>query len=336
MTFVLGVDGGNSKTLAVLADEHGEIHGVGRSGSGSHQSSPGLEGAMHQIRIAVAGALKGTGCDVGNIVGAYYCLAGADLPEDFALLRPALEKLGLSQPTELNNDSIAALRSGTNNPNAVVVILGAGTNGAGRNASGQEIRLPALGWISGDWGGGAELARESIRAVARAWDGRGPPTALTPIVLEALDVPDAEQMIRALYLQQRDWDRILAIPPRVFEAAESGDAVARDLIVRSGVEVACTATTLLRRLDLLENDADVVLGGSVFRGTGPLLLDTIREHIYPIGPKARIVRPDIEPVLGSLFLAMDMVGLLVDEDTRARAKRSYERLVGSKVEERAL
>lgn len=333
MTYILGVDGGASKTLAVLADETGEIHGVGRAGNGNHQGPAGLAGAMTEIRTAIdravdaAGPLRGVQTpERTEIDGAYFCLAGADLPEDFTLLRPALAELHPAKRIDLHNDSIAALRSGSDNPNAVTVIVGSGTNAAGRNARGEEVRLAALGWYSGDQGGGGDLARDAVWSVARAQDGRGERTALEPLVLGALGVADANEMIRRFYLEGVSHGEVLALAPLVFKAANQGDTVARDLIIWQAREVAVTATALLRRLELLQTAADVVLGGSIFKGEGSLLMDTIWQELGESAPLARIVRPEVEPVIGALFCGMDMLDLPVNEAVRARVKEGFDRL----------
>src|SRR4029450_8866388 len=106
-------------------------------------------------------------------------LGGADLPEDFAMLQPALAHLNLGARVDLRNDTQVALRAGTHESWGVVLICGTGFNGAWRAPDGREIGFPGLGWISGDWGGAGTLAIEMVRLVMREDDGRGPPTALT-------------------------------------------------------------------------------------------------------------------------------------------------------------
>ncbi len=325
MRYILGVDGGASKTLAVLADETGEVHGVGRAGNGNHQGPAGLAGALTEIRTAIDQAQNTAGGI--EIDAAYFCLAGADLPEDFTLLRPVLEEQHFARQIDLHNDSIAALRSGSDNPNAVTVIVGSGTNAAGRNARGEEIRLAALGWYSGDQGGGGDIARKAVWSVARAQDGRGQRTALEALVLGALGVADADAMIRRFYLEGISDGEVRALAPLVFKAANAGDPVARDIVIGQAQEVAVTATALLRRLDLLETEADVVLGGSIFKGEGNLLMDTIRRELGKSAPLARIVRPEVEPVIGALFCGMDMLAIPVNGTVRATVKQSFDRLM---------
>jgi N-acetylglucosamine kinase-like BadF-type ATPase len=332
MTYILGVDGGGSKTLAVVADETGEVHGIGRTGSANHQVL-GLDRALEQVRLAVTQAYAMAGIRLEEVDVAAYCIAGADLPEDFDLLRPALAELQLAHRCRLENDIVASLRSGSDSLDVVVVGWGSGVNAFGRNAAGQEIRLPALGWISGDWGGGGDLGREAIFLVVRGDDGRGRRTALREPVLEAFGVGDVDALVRKLYFRQGERVPTHRLAPLVFAAANAGDAVARDLVERAGIEIADTALALLRRLGILDLPAVVVLAGSIFKAEAPLLIDTVRSRLHALAPRARLVRPEVEPVLGALFCGFDMVGREVHGAVRARAKASYEQLASRAVEE---
>lgn len=330
MRRILGVDGGGSKTLAVVADERGRILGIGRAGGSNHQAV-GMEEAMRRVEQAARQAMGRGG--VAAVDAAAFALSGADLPEDFALLTPALEALDLAPHISLDNDSVAILRSGADNPNRVAVGWGSGTNGVARNAAGAEFRLPALGWISGDWGGGGQLATEAVSLTARAWDRRGEPTMLADLVLEVFDVPDGEGLIALLHTGQAPNGVTLAqdeirrrlhlLPPLVFRAAAAGDQPAARLVDRSAEEVTRTALALLGKVGLTDEPADVVLGGSVFKAEGDMLTRAVRALLTARAPRARVVRPDVEPVVGAMFIALDMLGVTVNDEVRARARESY-------------
>ncbi|HEU5086603.1 MAG TPA: BadF/BadG/BcrA/BcrD ATPase family protein, partial [Roseiflexaceae bacterium] len=153
MTIYLGVDGGGSKTFALAADARGQVLGFGQGGRANHQSV-GLTPALREVELACRQAL-------GTLSAAFasFCLSGADLPSDFALLRPALQALDVATLFDLRNDTWAALRAGSSRPWGVVVICGSGINAAIRSVDGREFVLPSLGAISGDWGGGGDMAR---------------------------------------------------------------------------------------------------------------------------------------------------------------------------------
>lgn len=327
--YVLGLDGGASKTHALVVNEIGEVLGFGQAGASNHQVH-GLEPAMGEVQRAVKSALDGAGILPSDIELGCFCLAGADLPEDYIMLQRAVQSLNLARSVLIKNDTLAALRSGTTRSWGVVVICGTGFNAAGRSPGGEEIVFPGLGPISGDWGGGGTLSEEMIRAVMRAWDGRGKPTLLTALVLRALEVDSVEKLLALLYHEQIDPQDLLDLVPLLFEAGESGDQVAQELIVRMGTEVAVAANALIRRLSLAEEDVEVVLGGSVFKGKGDLMLNTVTRLVHDEAPKARIVRPQHEPVVGAVLLALEAAGAEIDDALYQLLKETWHSVNRSK------
>jgi N-acetylglucosamine kinase-like BadF-type ATPase len=310
--YILGIDGGSSKTHAMLVDGCGHYLGFGQGGSANHQTR-GLKSALREIQRAVRSALKEAHLSQDAVELGCFCLAGADLPDDYAMLQEAVESLSLARSVIIKNDTMAALRAGLSRPWGVVIICGAGFNAAGRAPDGREIVFPGLGAISGDWGGGGELSLEMIRRVVRAWDGRGKETLLTHLVLDELKVPTVEALIAGLYRGEIREQSVLALVPILFEAALAGDEVASDMIIQLGKEVGLTAGVLAKRLGMDQEDVEVVLGGSVFKGRGPLLLETITQTVHEYAPRARVKRTDHEPVVGAALLALEAIGAPLTE-----------------------
>jgi N-acetylglucosamine kinase-like BadF-type ATPase len=306
MDIYLGVDGGGSKTFALAADATGRVLGFGQAGCANHQTH-GLGAALAEIGGASRQAL---GASVAGF--ASFCLAGADLPPDFAMLRPALESLGVAATFDLRNDSWAAMRAGSSHPWGAVVICGSGINAAVRTADGREFVLPSLGQISGDWGGGGDIAMAAIGALAREWDGRGPPTALTERVLRHYEQPSYAALLEAIYTESLP-QRNRELAPLVFEAALDGDAVAQEIVVRAGTEIGHVAGSLLRRMEMHREPCEVVTGGSIFKAVGPLLMDAAAMALHRLAPLAFFTRAKVEPVVGALLLAFELHGREADE-----------------------
>jgi N-acetylglucosamine kinase-like BadF-type ATPase len=309
MNLVLGVDGGASKTLCLVGSQDGHILGLGRAGPSNHQVS-GLEQAVAEIAQSVEQALNQASAERATL--GMFCLAGADLPEDYAMLSSTVELLQVCEEVVVKNDTMAALRSGLSRAWGVVVVSGAGTNAAGRAPNGQEIILPGLGHISGDWGGAIAISLEIIRRIMRAWDGRGEPTILLQMVLDSLGVSSPEALLRMLYHDQVEQEQLLGLVPLLFEAAYAGDDVACGLVREVGQEVGVTARTLIRRLSLQDEDVEVVLAGGMFKAKGSLLTDTVKTVVHEVAPRAAIVLPKFEPVVGALLLALEAKGAEVD------------------------
>lgn len=328
MAYVLGVDGGASKTHALIADERGRLLGFGQAG-GSNYESVGLPAAKQAVAAASLAAIEQAGLDATQVEAACFSLAGADFPEDFAMLEQAMGELRLAGRFVITNDSIAALRSGTQRPYGVVVIMGSGMNAAALDVSGREYRLPAEGYLYGDWGGAGSIGAEVMHRIFRAHDGRGQPTVLTSMTLQFLGVPSMEELTRRLYRGQLPEERIPELAPLVFEAAYEGDAVACEIVSRIGQEAAAAAIAMMRRAGLDKREVDVVLGGSIFRGKGPLLMDVIGAGVHAVNPLARLVVPAWQPVVGAVIIAIELAGAQADAGVWANIRETYERTAGT-------
>lgn len=304
--YVVGVDGGTTKTIALVADDQGRILGAARGG-GSNWSGPDVEVPMGVVVATVREALGRTGLDGDEVAVAVCCLAGADWPEDHERRQAFLQASGIAQRVVVKNDAFAGLRAGTRRPYGVVIAAGTGTNTAVITPDGRES---AYGYYA-DEGGAGDMAWQAVRAVLRQDDGRGKPTALTAAVLARLGYPSGEAMLRARVAGQADHGRILSLCPLVFEAADAGDEVAAGIVVRQGLALAEYATAAIRRFGMQGLEFDVVLAGSVFKGQGPLLLDTITQAIHRVAARAHIVRGQFEPAVGAILLAYDALGIAV-------------------------
>jgi len=253
-------------------------------------------------------ALAQAGVAPEQVAYACYCLTGADWPEDAPMLRDeVLRPLGLSAELAVKNDAFAALRAGTAEPYGVAICAGTGTNTAIVTPDGQEY---AYGYFA-DAGSGGDIARCAIHAVLRADDGRGRPTSLTGLMLGNFGYATPEALLRARLSGELGSNRIHTACPLVFEAAAAGDAVARGIIVAQGHELALYATAAIRRFGMQESAFDVVLSGSIFKGRGPLLIDTVTADVLAVAPQARVVRPRCEPAGGAVLLALDACGVRV-------------------------
>ncbi|GIO12937.1 kinase [Cohnella xylanilytica] len=317
MRYYLGVDGGGSKTYALIADEQGNVVGKGASGSGNHQT--GAEHARRHIGEAVDQALAQAGLGPDDIERACFGLAGADREADFRILRPMIGELGLPRH-DIVCDTMIGLRAGTTRPYGVVLICGSGSNSAGRGLDGTTFQCGGFTYQYGDFGGGGSLSVEAFRAVIRAWDGREEPTLLTELVLAHLGYGTVQEMYDD-YLDH--WKT----PPidtakLLFEAAKLGDPTAIGILRYQGTELGKQARAVIRKLDLGGEEFDVVLAGSVLmRGEGDYVIDPIREIVAGAAPRASIVRLGVEPVVGAVWSACEASG-------RDLPEALYERLRG--------
>lgn len=143
-------------------------------------------------------------------------------------------------------------------------------------------RFPAIGRIAGDWGGGWGLAEEALWHAA---DGRGEATTLVhaarPLRLSSMDA-----LLEVPHLEHIAHERRGEPAPVLLATAADGEPVARAIVDRLVEEVTVMATVALTRLDLLDEPAPVLLGGSVLTAGLPRLDDGIRALLGPTRPRS--------------------------------------------------
>ncbi|MFF8400666.1 N-acetylglucosamine kinase [Streptomyces sp. NPDC015684] len=312
---VLAVDAGNSKTDVAVVTATGEVLATARGG-GFRPPVVGVAAALDALAEPVARAFAEAGVTSVDHVSA--CLANADLPVEEEQLATALRARGWGPAVEVRNDTFAILRAGVSEPRGVAVVCGAGINCVGMRPDGRTARFPAIGRISGDWGGGWGLAEEALWHAARAEDGRGGPTALSRTLPAHFGLPSMYALIEALHLEHIGHDRRHELAPVLFATAAGGDGRARAIVTRLAEEVTVMATVALTRLDLLEEETPVLLGGGVLTAGHAQLDDTVRELLAARAPKADVRVVTASPVLGAVLLGLDRLGAGTGAQERAR------------------
>jgi N-acetylglucosamine kinase-like BadF-type ATPase len=318
---VLAFDAGNSKTDVALVAADGTVLGTARGG-GFEPQRVGAEAAVDGLEPLVRAAAAAAGLRVGDVplvqqISA--CLANADLPIEVDQLTAAFEERGWAESVYVTNDTFALLRSGVDEPRGVAVVCGAGINCSGMLPDGRTARFPALGKLTGDWGGGAQLAEEAFWSASWADDGRGPATALRTALPMHYGMQSLTAVIEAFHFGELPAERQLEAAPVLFQVAAAGDIVALGIIQQQAEEIVAMASSALRRLDLLGERVTVVLGGGVLTAGHSVLLDRVTKLLADVAPKAipRVV--DVPPVVGAALLGLDHTAAGASAQERLRA-----------------
>ncbi|WP_238017008.1 BadF/BadG/BcrA/BcrD ATPase family protein [Dactylosporangium sp. AC04546] len=295
-------DGGNSKTDVVLGDTDGRI--LARvTGPTTSPHAVGWPVALATLAELVTKAR--TAVPDRPLAQLSVYVAGADLPVEVERLNTEVGALGLAERVTVDNDLFALLRAGTAEPDAVGVVCGAGINAVGRRADGSTSRFPALGQLTGDWGGGQHLAALALYHAARAEDGRGPATALAEAVRLHFGQSTVEDVSVALHLGELEADRLDELCEVLFAVAAAGDGVASRVVRRLADEIEALVRVAAGRLGLLAEPYAVVLGGGVLTARHPQLHDDVTARIAALSPRAAITILDAPPVAGAALLALD-------------------------------
>jgi N-acetylglucosamine kinase-like BadF-type ATPase len=313
MSLVLGVDGGNTKTVAVVADAAGRTLGVGLAGCADIYNATTPDTAIATIAAAAQEALADAGAAAADVAAATFSLAGADWPEDFALLERALpERLGLRTPPLVVNDALGALRGGA--PDWIGVSIVAGTYNA-IGARRRDGRVFHLGFWP-DGAGGRNIARDALHAVYRATVDMGPATALAERAFALFDVDDGIDLLHAFTrrggLAEVEVDRLA---PLVLDAADEGDAVARAIVADKGSILGRQGRACAAQLGVAIDGTRIVLSGRVFAHPSDRLATATMAEL----PGGIAVRHPAPPVAGAVLLALDRIGAAVDAAAVAAA-----------------
>ena len=322
---VLAVDGGNSKTDLALVSAGGELRALVHGPTVSHQQVGLRAGVARLEELAVRAArdsrLDPTVRPLAEL--AVLCLAGADFPSDVRALVGALKPLKLAREVVIRNDGFAGLRAGTGRAWGVAVIAGSGINCVGIAPSGRIASFPAVGDVAGDWGGGEGIGKEALAAAIRGRDGRGSHSRLEQLVPQHFGFRRPINLTYALYRDRVPESRLRELAPLVFEAAASGDRVARAIIDRLADEVGGMAVAMIRRLRLVRTDVDVVLAGGVMRTRDRPFYDRIEATVRSVARRATIRRVAQRPVLGAALLGLDRLAAPDRDAAEARLRAVF-------------
>lgn len=299
---MLGVDGGGTKTQAVITDARQRVLGEGVAGP-SNPLRVGVGNAATAIREAVDRACAQANVQRADILAAEIGLAGVRRGDLRARMREALMGLGIHS-IEVVTDADIALFGATDGAPGVVIIAGTGSVCCGVNAQGKRVYAGGWGPLAGDEGSGSWIARKALQAIARAGDGRGTETTLADAAHNYFNVATTDDLLIAIYAPGMTNDRIAGFARHVIEAAKSGDEVAREIVVAAGRELGIAAAAVIRKLRMGRDRFQVGYVGGVF-AAGDLLLDPLREEVTRIAQGARVAPPHFPPALAAARMARE-------------------------------
>jgi N-acetylglucosamine kinase-like BadF-type ATPase len=219
-------------------------------------------------------------------------------------VREAVEVRGWARRVHVDNDTFAVLRAGTERGWGVAITCGAGINCVGVSPDGRHARFPALGEITGDWGGGYDLGLAAAFAAARSEDGRGPRTSLEHAVPTHFGLEAPSELAAAIHFGQIAQRRVIELAPVVLaEAAD--DAVAAEIVLRLAAEVVALARVALKRLGLINEPAEVLLGGGVLQDADGDLLAAIDRGLREYAPNVTVRPTASAAIVGAALLGLD-------------------------------
>jgi N-acetylglucosamine kinase-like BadF-type ATPase len=299
MIHVLGIDAGGTKTVCQLADEQGTMIAEARGGGANLQAVGELEveKVLHHVMEDAIGDRA--------IVPDAICLgiAGVDRPDDAALVRGIMKRIGYKARVLVVNDALVALEAGAPGQAGVVIISGTGSISYGRNDEGLAARSGGWGYVLGDEGSGYWIGRAALRAVLRAADQRGKETALTGLLLKRFGISRPQELIHEVYHTNLKPAAIGTLAQCVHQAFTEGDEVATGILRGAANELEWSAISVARRLGLIGHRFPFILAGGIFKAV-PWLDAELSRRLPIAAPDSTVRLLDREPATGAVLLAL--------------------------------
>ena len=301
--YLLGVDGGQSSTVALIADETGTVRGMGRAGPCNHAAaSEGRQKFVSALTECIAAASRNAGLGQPPHF-ASACLGFSGGPAD---KEPLVGQVLTAGHLVVTHDADIALSGATAGEPGIIVIAGTGSIAFGRNGAGRTGRAGGWGYVFGDQGGGFDIVREALQAALRLEEGWGRATSLRAVLLDATGARDANDLLHRFYTPEFPRARIAALAKLVDEAALERDAVAREILAQAGRALADLAAAVRLQIFLPDQTARVSYLGGVFNS--PIVRERFLESLA-LEPANRVTAPVYGPAAGALLEAYRAAGI---------------------------
>ncbi|HUX22932.1 MAG TPA: BadF/BadG/BcrA/BcrD ATPase family protein [Spirochaetia bacterium] len=304
--FILGVDGGATKTDYRLVELDGDRTAVAQGGIGNHEWYPGgYKELATNVGRDVSSLLATFDLSPEQIAFSVFGMAGADFPSQKAALKDMFRAMGFRSFVVVN-DALLGIWAGTTSGYGVCSVNGTGTSCAAIDYLGKELVIGGSGYVTGDDGGSGYIGATAVRRVFAELYQCGTPTRLSPTLSAMIGISEKSQFLPALYERYLSEGRILAdFAPPVFEAASQGDEVAGEILRSAGEMLGRSVAGAIRELTFGER-VEVVLSGAVYRNhPDSKLTAAVKETVLelsPVEPQFRVLQ--IPPVLGAVVRAL--------------------------------
>jgi N-acetylglucosamine kinase-like BadF-type ATPase len=300
MPLYVGVDGGSTKTIAVVINEDKKELGSFSTGS-SNKNSVGAETAKTNIHKAILGALDQAKLSIDDIEGICLGLSGADRPEDKIMVASWMEGFSKAR-LRIESDPMTNLSSGTLGVlHGMIVIGGTGSICVGTDGT-HSFRAGGWGPMLGDNGNGWGIGHDVLVSVCRAHDGLGDETTLFEALKEEIKIGKAEDIIAWTY-SDLSWARIASLAPLALKCAEKGDKVSLEILDRHSNSVIENAHVIAKKLHWDNIDFTLVLCGSLLTSEG-IFQNMLTKKLAIAFPKAKITLPIVSPSIGAALLCL--------------------------------
>jgi len=309
--YVIGVDGGGTKTEFVLLSYSGNVIGRAKGDSTNYQAIGG-EKLKDELLKGFTALMNSTNVSSSKINLIFLGLAGAGRESDRKEIMALFSDTEFDQKIAVDSDAMVALAGAFGTGPGIIIIAGTGAICFGKGSSGLIVRAGGWGYLLGDEGSGYFIGREAIIAALKDHDGRGEKTSLRGSLEKHFNISSIDQIIPHIYQNRIDRVAIANLAPTVFEQALQGDIIAEEIIRRTGKELGILARAVAQQLNFGGNEIKVALIGSIFKQKD-LLINEISKELYEVTWNIAINDPIFAPQYGAALLALQKSGIEINE-----------------------
>ncbi len=299
---LLAVDGGGTKTLAVLVDANGTILGEGKDGATNYHVV-GASEAKDALEKAILAAFKDAGIDTGNSVYIKKCvfaLAGIDTENDEKQVEDVVQQVvkDLSIKSSnliVENDCLSALLGTTGDKAGILLIAGTGSIVFAHDGHERIFRSGGWGHRFGDEGSGFWIGKQAIKSVLKMQDGRGESTLLAKLILEKFKFTKIEDLYNWAYSESYSVDDVGALAAVVDKAFCLGDAVSKQILDGAVEELLLLVKTAIENANIQQDEFDLILQGGVFQNND-YIKNQVHQRIQQNFSNVNIITTTEEPI----------------------------------------
>lgn len=322
--FILGVDGGATKTVCAIADENFHVLGIGRSGPCNY-NTVGVERARRNVEEAIQKAYQSAGKRLEGKIADVGCfgIGGLTTQHDYEIISTQIVPSWSAKNRIIVNDVIVAFYAATNGDPGIVVVAGTGSIAYGMNSRGMSMVSGGWGWLIGDEGSAFYIAREALSLATKAYDGRGGKTILVDMFREEFKVDDFKDIVPKIYHEVTSAG-IASLSRIVFSAAKRGDRMAIKILRNAGEELGRAAVAIARRL--FDRNERIMIGvsGGVFIAD-PTVWEYFKKYVSKRLSNVTFVPPVKHPVIGALIMGYRALNIGMSDEDRVALLKGIEK-----------
>lgn len=305
MNYVIGIDGGGSKSILTIVDLEKNIL-LTNIGGPTNICSESLDNVKNELTKLVINSVEKCNLLLKDCISFCIGTAGADRSEEKRFLEDIVKSIGIRGNIIVTSDAEIVLAAETGKMEGIVLISGTGSIAYGINKKGEKFRVGGWGHLLGDEGSGYYIGVEAIKAALKSYDGREPFTELLPMIIQEMKLKKIEDIISLVYRTNFTKARIASLAKTVEEAYKKGDKKAREILLDASIQLFKLADAAIQRLQLTNTKTTLVVSGSILLKSD-FVFESFSKLLAKKYPLISIKKLTKSPAWGAAVIALDLL-----------------------------